>query len=208
MSETRVSFPCGELSLKGALSLPPGEGTFPGVVLCHPHPLRGGDMNNNVVLAIYEGLARLSVACLRFNFRGVRGSEGEFAQGVGEREDAKAALSFLETREGVDGSRLGLCGYSFGTTVAFPVAAEDERVRAVVGISPLHAELLRGYAKPKFLIWGTHDQFIAGGELTRVMDKLPEPKERVIIPGADHFWWGYEKELADRVASYFAGVLR
>jgi hypothetical protein len=204
MNELRVSLPCGELSLEGMLSLPQGEGLFPGVVVCHPHPLMGGDMNNNVVVATSAALTQASIACLRFNFRGVGRSEGKFAQGIGEREDIMAALSFLEGRSEVNAARLGLCGYSFGSAVALPVAAEDERVQAVAGISPLSLTVLQHYVKPKLFLCGDRDEFIPSGELQQAIAKLPEPKRCGIIPGADHFWWGYEDRVASRVADFFS----
>ncbi|MBI2911700.1 MAG: hypothetical protein HYY05_06120 [Chloroflexi bacterium] len=94
--------------MEGLLSLPErgpaGEtpalpaGPYTGVVICHPHPLRGGDMHNNVVAALALGFAQSGLATLRFNFRGVGASQGSYDDGRGEREDARAALRFLAER--------------------------------------------------------------------------------------------------------------
>ncbi|HJX69980.1 MAG TPA: hypothetical protein VJ441_02685, partial [Dehalococcoidia bacterium] len=102
--------------------MPQGEPPFPAVAVCHPHPLYGGDMHNNIVLAICSALAEASIAAFRFNFRGVGRSQGAFAEGVGAQEDVKAALAFLTPSSKVDSQRVGLAGYSFGTRVALPVA--------------------------------------------------------------------------------------
>lgn len=114
MRTLRVTLQAGGLLLEGCLELPQGTGPVPGVVLCHPHPLYGGDMENNVIVAVGRALVRSGLAALRFNFRGVGRSQGEFAGGVGEQEDARAALSFLATRPEIDPARLGIAGYSFG----------------------------------------------------------------------------------------------
>ena len=98
----RVKFHCDELSLEGILDVPGGIGPFPAVIVCHPHPLYGGSMDNNVVDSICEALAQASLISLKFNFRGVGRSEGEFSQGIGEQEDVAAAISFITTVKEVD----------------------------------------------------------------------------------------------------------
>jgi alpha/beta superfamily hydrolase len=85
MKKTRVSFPSGELFLEGILAIPEGAGPFPAVIICHPHPLYGGSMDNNVVYSLSETLTQASFVSFKFNFRGVGGSQGEFGQGIGEQ---------------------------------------------------------------------------------------------------------------------------
>ncbi len=97
MKQTRVSFVSGGLVLEGMLAVPEGTGPFPAVIVCHPHPLYGGSMDNNVVNSISETLVQASLVSLKFNFRGVGGSQGEFGQGIGEQEYVEAAISFLST---------------------------------------------------------------------------------------------------------------
>jgi len=108
MKQTRVSFPSGELSLEGISVIPEGAGPFPAVIVCHPHPLYGGNMDNNVVSSLCETLTQASLASFKFNFRGVGGSQGEFGQGIGEQEDVAAAISFISTVKRVDSKRIGL----------------------------------------------------------------------------------------------------
>ena len=110
MAETvavRVSFPSGDLSLEGALHVA-GATPAPAVVVCHPHPQYGGDMDNNVVLAACSALASAGITALRFNFRGVADSDGAFDQGQGEQDDVRAALAHLGSLSEVDGGALGL----------------------------------------------------------------------------------------------------
>lgn len=201
----RVEFSPGDVLLEGMISLLEGPGAFPLVVVCHPHPLYGGSMENNVVDAVCSALGRARIAWLKFNFRGVGGSEGTFADGIGERQDARAAISFGERQAGVDPARIGLCGYSFGSMVAFPVAVEDARVRAVAGIAPFVRpdDLLDRYTRPKLFVSGTEDEYVSSATLEKVVKRMPEPKELILFPRVNHFWSGNERPMADRVAQFF-----
>ena len=128
-----VAFRSEGLTLEGILHQP-ASAPFPAAAVCHPHPLYGGDMNNYVVVAVCQALAEAGIASLRFNFRGVGRSEGEYGDGLGERADAAAALVYLRQLAAVDPDKVGIVGYSFGAAVA--LAAADERVAAVAAISP------------------------------------------------------------------------
>jgi alpha/beta superfamily hydrolase len=211
MKETRISFPSGELLLEGVLTIPEGAGAFPAVIVCHPHPLYGGDMDNNVVSSLCEALTQASLASLKFNFRGVGGSQGQFGQGIGEREDVEAAISFVSTVKEVDSRRIGLAGYSAGAGFAFPVGFNDARIRALAAVSPplpmFDFDFLKRCPKPKLLILGSRDDLIPVNQFLEFSRSLPEPKECESIEGADHFWLGYEPHLAVRVATFFAKVL-
>lgn len=114
MAEIRVEFKSDSLTLEGVLATPDGAGPFPAVIVCHPHPLYGGSMDNNVVDGLCAGLARQSLASLKFNFRGVGGSQGSFAHGAGEQRDVSAALAYITTVHEIDTGRIGLAGYSAG----------------------------------------------------------------------------------------------
>jgi alpha/beta superfamily hydrolase len=164
-------------------------------------------MQNNVVMAICQGLLGQAIAAFRFNFRGVGGSEGVYGSGITEREDVKAALAFICTRPEIDAGKVGLAGYSFGATVALPVALEDDKVRLLALISPPLAdsawEQLKGYPKPKLLMVGSADAFISAREFRQHAQDMPEPRQYFVIPGADHFWWGYEEEVVEKVSRFF-----
>lgn len=164
-------------------------------------------MSNNVVLAICQALAQRSIAGFRFNFRGVGKSEGAFGEGTAEQEDVNAALSLVSTTPDIDQKRIGLAGYSFGAGVALPVALQDERVNLLALVSPALTdsgwEQLKGYTKPKFLISGSHDFVIPLPQFQQYIKNIPEPKHCQVISGADHFWQGYEEEVAQKVAQFF-----
>jgi alpha/beta superfamily hydrolase len=210
MIETRIKFPCGDLMLEGISAVPDGNGPFPGVVVCHPHPLYGGEMSNNVVVPICMTLEQASVASLRFNFRGVGASQGKFANGAGEKEDASAAISYLSSLEAVDKERIGLCGYSFGGAVSLEVAPHDARVKALALISPDISTYtpLKQYTRPKLIVCGGADQFVSIIALQRLAEELPPPNDFELIAGADHFWGGFENKVAAKVAAFFLNALR
>ncbi len=208
MNSIHVDFPCGDIILEGELHLPQGKGPFPGVVICHPHPLYGGNMLNNIVIAICQVLPRQSIAAFRFNFRGVGHSGGDFGGGITEQEDVKAALDFILSMPDIDTKRIGLGGYSFGTSVALPVALHDERVSLLALVSPALSESgwgkLKEYSNPKFLIVGDADFVIPLDSFQRYVKDIPDPKQYQVVSGADHFWWGHEEEVAQKVTQFFA----
>jgi alpha/beta superfamily hydrolase len=165
-------------------------------------------MSSNVIFAICQALAQQSIAALRFNFRGVRKSGGVFGGGIAEQEDVRAALAFVSSTPTIDQKRIGLAGYSFGAGVALPVAVQDERVKLLALVSPALLdsgwEQLKRYTKPKFIIIGENDFAIPQQQLQQLVEDIPEPKQCQIIPGADHFWAGFEEEVAQKVTQFFA----
>jgi alpha/beta superfamily hydrolase len=211
MKETRVGFLSGELLLEGILATPQGAGPFPAVIVCHPHPLYGGSMDNNVINGLFEALAQASFVSLKFNFRGVGQSQGEFDQGIGEQTDAAAAISFLSELKEVYGNRIGFAGYSAGAGFALPVGSNDARIKALAAVSPpldmFDFGLLKGCPKPKFLISGDRDDLVSSAQFLEFCGNLPEPKECQTVEGADHLWWGYESSLAAKVTAFFVKAL-
>jgi len=138
-------------------------------------------------------------------------ARGEFGQGIGEREDVEAAIIFVRTINEVDFKRIGLAGYSAGAGFALPVGFNDDRIKALAVISPplsmFDFDFLQSCPKQKLLISGGRDDLIPTDQFLEFCQKLPEPKECEIIERADHFWWGYESTLADKVAAFFTKVL-
>ncbi len=163
-------------------------------------------MDNNVVLAVFQALAQRSIAALRFNFRGVGSSQGRYDEGVGEQDDAKAAVQFLIAQPGIDPSRIGLAGYSFGARIALAVGSQDKRVKALAsisGITAINDPTLMGCTKPKLFVTGDMDNFIPIEQFKALVDRLPPPTKARIFSGTDHFWWGAEAGLAEAVSDFF-----
>jgi len=211
VSQEYVRFRGGDVELEGVMHAPDAGEHLPAVAVCHPHPLYGGDMNNNVVMAVCRGLGQAGIAALRFNFRGVGGSGGSHEDGIGEQEDVLGALAWLERSARIDSQRIGLAGYSFGTSVAFPVALRSQVVRALALVSPFLAdsdwEQMKQYQTPRLFLCGSQDFLISTEQVVKRAEGLPGESRCEVIPGTDHFWWGYEGEIASRVTAFFANVL-
>lgn len=206
MTDQTALIPSGDLQLEGALHLPAGSGPFAGVVVCHPHPQYGGDMHNNVVVALCDALLGRGIAALRFNFRGVGKSGGAFDGGRGEALDAAAALAWLGGREEIAADRVGLAGYSFGAIAAL-TAAEDG-FRALALVSPPLQWLERGrlecIAAPLLVVAGDQDPIAPAGAFRELAATLPATAEARLVSGADHSWWGYDHELGEIAGAFFA----
>ena len=204
MISRHVFFPCGDLRLEGVLHIPEGSGPFPVVIVCHPHPLYGGDMDNNVVMAVCSALVSNSIAVLRFNFRGVGDSGGSYGEGPGEQDDIRAALDFLSTLKDIDSERIGLAGYSFGGMVALAVAMKDNRIKQLALISPAFQETgweqLKAYALPKLILVWDNDSSVPYRPFRRFFGDAGHYQ---IIVGADHFWVGFEHQISDKIARFF-----
>jgi alpha/beta superfamily hydrolase len=208
MKEDRVTFKSGDLTLEGMMALPDGAGPCRAGVVCHPHPLYGGSMHNNVVDAAVDALHRQSFATLRFNFRGVGASEGEFDNGQGEADDAAAAIRFLTAQKDVRPADAVLAGYSFGSIAAMRAAATMQAVTAVVAIAlPLgmiDQSALGAIAKPVVLLAGDRDSYCPAKDLTTLAERLSPLARLRIIAGADHFFGGREPEVTEALAEELA----
>ena len=212
MRQTSISFKSKGLTLEGVLTVPQGQtGPFPAAVLCHPHPLFGGTMDNNVIAAVVEALDGVGIATLRFNFRGVPPSEGKFDDGKGEQQDIQAALDILKRWPDIDGKRLALVGYSFGAQVILRGLGRYGAARALALISPplpvFDDSPIAKSSKAKLFLIGSSDRLIGPEQLRERVAALPPPTEFREIPEADHSWRGHEPEAAQHVAEFMAAAL-
>ena len=196
-----VDIPVGHGLLEGLLRLPDAETPHPwlAAVVCHPHPVQGGTLNNKVAFRIAQAFVDCGVPALRFNFRGVGRSTGSFDDGRGERDDVRAALDELQRR--YPGVALAVGGISFGSWVGLPVGCADERVRLLMGVgvpvATLPVDSLADCAKPKLIVQGQYDEFGPEAQLRAWFDGLPDPKAVRIVAGADHLFTRHQTELYD-----------
>jgi alpha/beta superfamily hydrolase len=185
----------------GLLEMPQREKVRAAVVFGHPHPQYGGTMHTKVVYQSAKALARIGCAVVRFNFRGAGTSAGVFDNGVGEQDDFRAALRFAAER--YPGSPIWAAGMSFGSWVALTVGATDPRVSALIGIAmPVDSydfEAVRVSTKPKFLIHGERDEICPLKDARQFYARAADPKELVVIDGADHLFDGKVGEVADAI---------
>ena len=171
-------------------------------VLAHPLPTAGGTMHTKAVFHAARALARLGCPVLRFNFRGVGRSAGTFDEGPGEQADFRAALDFMTERyQGV--TRVWAGGMSFGSWVAMTTGAEDPRVSTLIGIAPPVTKYdfssVISAAKATFLIHGEFDELVPVKDVRKFYAQLAEPKELVVIDGADHLFDGKVTEVGDAI---------
>jgi hypothetical protein len=206
IAEEPTTVRAGAETLEGRLAVPAGARL--GVVICHPHPLYGGDMESPVVARVTETCAGRGLATLRFNFRGVGASTGRHDAGLGEQDDVRACLEHLTGALGGH-PRLALAGYSFGAAMAAAVAATAPVSGVALVAPPLRvAEVampvsLKG---PVLVVVGAEDQYCPPDALERVRASLPAATVTV-IDGADHFFFGALAPLGRAVGAW-ADALR
>ncbi len=190
-----------QLSLEALLAVPASPSG--GVVICHPHPLYGGDMENPVVVRVQEVCAALGLATLRFNFRGVGASGGVHGGGVGEQDDAVAALDVLAKAMG--GGALAIAGYSFGSRIAALVGGRDDRIAGMALIAPPLAMSDFGFLAdthvPTLMVAGTRDQYCPPDDFSR-FTAARRWITAATIEGADHFFFGKLFPLGEAVTAW------
>lgn len=193
--------------LEAILKEPAGEVTRAAIV-CHPHPLFGGTMHNKVVFRIARAFQDAGFAVLRFNFRGAGKSEGVHDNGLGEQDDLRAALRFIETKYPM--AALWLAGFSFGAAMLLRAACEDERLRALVAagtpVSRHDLSHVRRCNKPKLFVQGALDEFGSAEDLKRFVATLEGVNQLEIIEGADHFFEGHLPEVFQAVTDFIGLV--
>ena len=197
--EEKVYWNNGSLKIEGMLGKRPGEN---GVVICHPHPLMGGSMHNNVVEAIRDAFYSQNYTTLRFNFRGTGNSTGNYDEGRGEQKDILSAQKFLKNN---GAKKIFLAGYSFGAWVGSKVLEQcNQLFVASILVSPPHNLFGFNWKNMKnkidLLVSGDLDQYCDAEVLREQAEIISSPIE--IISGTDHFYFGKEKELSNILFKY------
>ena len=186
----RITIPVPHGSLEAIVREP--DAPVAAAVICHPHPLGGGTMNNNVVYRLAKALVDGGVAALRFNFRGVGASTGTHAQGVGEEDDARAALDWLHARH--PDLPIWMAGFSFGARVGLSVGAADPRVGKLLGVGlalrMFDYAFLSSCAKPKAVIQAADDEYGGRAEIETTVGGMAEPKRLWVVDSASHLFPG------------------
>jgi len=188
-----ITGPAGKL--EAALDQAPAERTIT-AVLCHPHPLYGGSMHDGVLHAASEVLLSKGVNCLRFNFRGVGASEGSYDDGVGEVDDALAAITWV--RDEYPRDKVWLVGYSFGAMVTWRATQRTEVERALLIAPPIGMLDFSGEPNENLRIHafaGDLDDFV---DVDRFSARFGDAGH--LIEGADHFFSGRHEALIEALA--------
>src|SRR5437763_3448930 len=206
-----IEGPAGRLE---ALLNSGAENATHAALVCHPHPMFGGTMHNKVVFHAMKALNTFGFPVLRFNFRGTGLSQGEHDHGVGEADDVRTALDWLDREFHLP---LVFAGFSFGAAVGLRAACPDERVKAVIGLGvPLNPvdersydlDFLRFCKKPKLFVSGSRDQFGSRTGLEELVNNLPDPKKLVIIDSADHFFEGRLREMREAIEVWIKEMIQ
>lgn len=207
MGERRLEIPSGAFQLEAAYQAGRGR---EGVVICHPHPLYGGSMDNNVVITIQKSAAAHGWATLRFNFRGVGSSGGRYGHGEGETEDLLAAFGHLQ-QSGC--RRVHVAGYSYGAWIALRAVGQGLEPASLCLVSPpidfLDFSGLALPRRPTLITVGDSDSFCTVPGLRNWLARQeidPGEVHVEIIDGCDHFYWGHEASLASKIATFVTSL--
>jgi hypothetical protein len=208
-----VRFDSGDLSLEGRLAEPEGASAG-GVVLCHPHPLYGGSMSSALLPALQRALVAAGLVTLRFNFRGAGRSDGTYDRGIGETDDALAALAFVRSLVPPE-VPTSIAGWSFGAVVALRAAVRDPHVSTATGIAlpvkrrmnmapetlPDPAELVRRPGR-LLLVAGEQDEVAPPGDV--IMYGRDARAHVDVVRGANHFFTDHFDDVAHVILEFLA----
>lgn len=176
-------------------------------VVCHPHPLYGGTLDNKVVYTLARTFERSGARSLRFNFRGVGASEGGFGDGQGETEDLLAVLEWVQRTCPDD--ELWLAGFSFGAYVALRAARQFPVARLVTVAPAVHLyNDLAGYEAPTvpwLLVQGSADEVVPPATVLGWVETLPRRPEIAMLEGVGHFFHQRLPDLSRAVEAHLDG---
>jgi alpha/beta superfamily hydrolase len=169
-------------------------------VVCHPHPLYGGAMTNKVVFTVARALQEQGLPTVRFNYRGVGQSAGQYDEGRGETADALAVVAWGRARW--PGVPLTLAGFSFGSMVALlaaPVAQPAELITVAPAVANVRYSAIERPACPWLIIQGMADEVVDYTQVEAFAARFVPPPVLRLLPGIDHFFNGRLPELRDVV---------
>ena len=202
VTEETVFFASGPLRLEGRLYRASGQDA---VVVTHPHPLYGGEMDNPVVTTLAGVYQRLGYSTLRFNFRGVGMSGGDYGDGIGEQEDVRAAAAYLG---GLGKTVIDLAGYSFGAWVNRGLDPPLATVRRQMLVAPPVLFLdFAPVATPLaelVVIVGDHDTMAPLATLRALLPHWHPSARLYLVAGADHFFGAAMDRLATQIEAVLA----
>jgi alpha/beta superfamily hydrolase len=183
-----IAGPAGEIE---ALLEDPRADSAAVAVVCHPHPLHGGTMQNKVTHTLARTFNKMGVPAIRFNFRGVGGSAGSYDQGDGELDDALAVVDYAMRR--FPNRKLWLAGFSFGARIALKAAAERNPELLVTVAPPVGRMDMSGIAQPGcrwIIVQGDNDELVDANAVVEWVDSLDPGPELMMFEGVDHFFHG------------------
>ncbi len=207
-----LNFPGPDGRLEGRYHPQPGKPDAPLAIVLHPHPQYGGTMNNRVVYNLHYAFHKLGFTVMRFNFRGVGRSQGEFDQGIGELSDAASALDYLQAMN-PNSKHCWVAGFSFGAWIGMQLLMRRPEITGFISVAPpanmYDFSFLAPCPSSGLIINGTADRVAPPKDTHVLVSKLREQKGITItheeIEGADHFFRDDEahmKPMIDLVQAY------
>ena len=189
--------------LQALVQEPQSSAQYPAAVICHPHPQFEGTLHNKVVHTLARALNQLGMPAVRFNFRGVGASAGDFDHGKGETADALAVLDWARQRW-PDREQV-LAGFSFGAGVALRASAQLPLARLITVAPAIGRIALDGFVQPQcpwLVVIGSQDELVDCDELIDWLNTLGPGLELSVINGAEHFFHGRLNELRDIIVDW------
>lgn len=211
MPEIFINGPEGRLEGRYHAS---SEKNAPIALVLHPHPLYGGTMNNKVVYNMYQSLARNGFSVMRFNFRGVERSQGQFDQGIGELSDAATALDWLQTQN-PDASTCWVSGFSFGAWIAMQLLMRRPEIEGFIAASPpanmYDFSFLAPCPASGLVVMGDKDDVVQEEAVSKLVTKLSGQKnvavDYQVVSGADHYYRNHMDEFNGILDEYIGDRL-
>ncbi|MEO1701914.1 MAG: alpha/beta hydrolase [Pseudomonadota bacterium] len=194
---------------------PAAEKDAPIAMILHPHPQFGGNMNNPMIYNLFYMFQERGFTTLRFNFRGIGRSQGEFDHGAGELSDAAAALDWVQSLH-PEAKFCWVAGYSFGAWIGMQLLMRRPEIEGFMSISPqpniYDFAFLAPCPSSGLIIHGSHDRVAPPEAVQGLVDKLHTQKGILItqrtMENANHFYQGHEDELLEECAMYLDARLR
>ncbi len=188
---------------------PSKDKTAPIAIILHPHPKFGGTMNNQIIYDLFYMFVERGFATLRFNFRGVGRSQGEFDHGQGELSDAAAALDWIQTLH-PDARGCWVAGFSFGSWIGMQLLMRRPEIEGFMSIAPqpniYDFSFLAPCPSSGLIIHGEDDKVSPPDEVQQLVDKLKTQKGILItqdtLADANHFFSEHNEELLDACTTY------
>lgn len=212
MPEVVINGPDGRIEARYQQSKIPKA---PLAILLHPHPEYGGTMNNNIVYALYRCFIDRGCSAIRFNFRGVGRSQGQFDNGEGELHDAATVLDWLQVYTPSAGS-YWVGGFSFGSWIGMQLLMRRPELSGFISISPPANMYDFSFLAPcpvsGLILQGDRDEIVPKDSVDNFVDKMAIQKGIQIeyrqIPGADHFYTNRISQLTNEVDAYLDQMLQ
>jgi alpha/beta superfamily hydrolase len=206
MPEIIYSGPEGRL--EGRVNVVEGKRS-PVAMILHPLPQFGGNMNNPIVYNLYQTFIKKGFSVLRFNFRGVGKSQGDFDHGIGELSDAAASLDWVQSQVS-DSKGCWVAGYSFGAWIAMQLLMRRPEIEGFISISPpanmYDFNFLAPCPSSGIILHGEEDKVVPKEDIVRLVEKLQLQRNIEVdyksISGANHFFENKTDKLIKQVNKY------